>query len=255
MYEQLQQLLLDSSYTLAFTGAGISTLSGIRDFRGSDGIYRSTWNGMEVESILSTEVFASDPSIFYRWAREFVYNLDKFKPSIVHMTLALLEEKGYLAGVYTQNIDLLHQKAGSKHVWELHGSPAHHSCPRCQKTYTYEQVAPQVQSGAVPLCADCFIPMRPGIVLYGDPLDGKLLDQAYMDMSKAQLLLVLGSSLTVQPAASLPMATFYRGGKLVIINAQDTPLDRHAKIRLNDLGSTFEHLYHWAMALPPRITK
>ena len=126
--EQLEQMLRKSSHTVAFTGAGISTLSGIRDFRGKNGVYLEPWHGRPVEEILSLDCFLREPELFYGWAAEFLYRLDEFQPAAVHRALALLEQKGLLASIYTQNIDLLHQKAGSSRVYELHGSPARHHC-------------------------------------------------------------------------------------------------------------------------------
>ena len=122
--EQLEQMLRKSSHTVAFTGAGISTLSGIRDFRGKNGVYLEPWHGRPVEEILSLDCFLREPELFYGWAAEFLYRLDEFQPAAVHRALALLEQKGLLASIYTQNIDLLHQKAGSSRVYELHGTTA-----------------------------------------------------------------------------------------------------------------------------------
>jgi NAD-dependent deacetylase len=248
----LIELLEHSRHTVAFTGAGVSTLSGIPDFRGNQGLYRTQWNGMDVEDVLSTEWFERDPSLFYGWATEFVFTLDAIRPSIVHHVLAKMESKGYLEAIYTQNIDMLHQKAGSRAVWELHGSPLLSTCRGCGKTYQYDYCAPLVRAHQVPTCPQCSGILKPNIVFYGDPLDGVLLDQAYRDMARSDVLLVLGSSLTVQPAASLPMATYYHGGRMVIVNAQSTPLDRHARIKLDDLASTFGQLSEWIEAVPSR---
>ncbi len=245
MYEELKQLLRESRRTFAFTGAGISTLSGIRDFRGANGVYLQPWNGRQVEEILSLDCFLEDPNLFYRWAEEFIYRLDDFKPASVHRVLAKLEDAGMLAGVYTQNIDLLHQKAGSRKVWEVHGSPAHHHCLRCGREFGYAQIAPEVLAGKVPHCTECHGIIKPDIVFYGESLDEALLDQAFRDLERAELLLVLGSSLTVQPAAGLPLATRAGGGKIVIVNAQPTPLDRYAALRYDDLGSVFGELERW----------
>ena len=153
-------------------------------------------------------------------------------------------ESGLLRGVYTQNIDLLHQQAGSRHVYELHGSPARHHCLKCRKQFGYAEIAPLVLAGKVPRCG-CGGLVKPDIVFYGENLDEALLNQAFADMEKAELVLVLGSSLTVQPAASLPMAANYGGGKIVIVNAQPTPLDRYAALRYDDLQSVFEELENW----------
>lgn len=238
LYEELKQLLRESKHTIAFTGAGISTLSGIRDFRGKNGVYLEPWHGKPVEEILSLDCFLAEPELFYGWGKEFIYHLDDFHPAAVHRVLARLEEQGRLDSVYTQNIDLLHQKAGSRHVYELHGSPSQHRCLRCRKRFGYREIAPRVLAGEIPHCA-CSGLIKPDIVFYGEALDETLLDRAFREMGKAELLLVLGSSLTVQPAASLPMATWRGGGKIVIVNAQPTPLDRYATLRYNDLQTVF----------------
>ena len=244
MYEELKQLLRESRRTLAFTGAGISTLSGIRDFRGRNGVYLEPWHGRSVEEILSLDCFLAEPSLFYGWAAEFLYRLEEFRPAAVHRALAGLEQAGLLRGIYTQNIDLLHQKAGSRHVYELHGSPARHHCLKCRKLFGYAEIAPSVLAGKVPRCG-CGGLVKPDIVFYGENLDEALLGQAFDDMGKAELVLVLGSSLTVQPAASLPMAANCGGGKIVIVNAQPTPLDRYAALHYDDLQSVFEELETW----------
>ena len=245
MIDTLIRLIEQSHHIVVFTGAGVSTLSGIRDFRGTGGFYTASYQGLQVEDLLSLDLFSSDPSLFYQWAREFLYQLDNYTPSIVHTTLASMEEKGFIQGVYTQNIDLLHQKAGSRNVWEIHGSPATHTCQSCGATAVYDEVAPDVRSGSVPHCKTCGGVYKPDIIFYGEALDGKLLDRAYRDMANADLVLILGSSLVVQPAASLPMATYYHGGKIAIVNSQETPLDKYAKVRLFDLQETFTELAHY----------
>lgn len=249
MIEALKELLKNSKKTWVFTGAGVSTLSGIKDFRGSQGLYTSAWQGLAVEDILSLDFFLREPAIFYKWAKEFVYQLDSFAPSVVHTVLGKMEHKGIVEGVYTQNIDLLHQKGGSRFVGEIHGSPANHHCLQCGMLYSYSQIAPIVLSDAVPACTQCNGKIKPDIIFYGEQLNSNMLDRAYRDFGGADLLLILGSSLTVQPAASLPMATYYHGGKLVIVNAQETPLDRYAKFRLYDLKDTFNQLDDWVSNL------
>jgi len=251
MYEELKDLLKNSNYTLAFTGAGVSTLSGIRDFRGKNGVYMQPWHGKSVEEILSLDCFLSEPELFYAWAKEFLYRLEEFHPSAVHCALAALEQHGMLRGVYTQNIDLLHQAAGGKKVYEVHGSPAHHHCLKCGKAFGYEEIAPRVLADEVPHCS-CGGLIKPDIVFYGENLNEALLDQAFSEMGKAELLLVLGSSLTVQPAASLPVATKRGGGKIVIVNAQPTPLDRYAELRYDDLKAVFGDLGEWLKQQPVR---
>jgi NAD-dependent deacetylase len=240
--DKLISLMENSKKTLVFTGAGVSTLSGIRDFRGRGGFYTSDYEGLAVEDILSIDYFLRDPSIFYRWAGEFLYTLDDFEPSVVHTTLAKLEERGLIEAVYTQNIDLLHQKGGSKKVYEIHGSPANHHCLACKTAMSYAEVAPLVSKGELPHCPNCGKVVKPDVIFYGEGLDPQLLEQAAQDMAECDLIVVLGSSLTVQPAASFPMITHSNGGKIVIVNQQATPLDHYATLRYHDLGELFTDL-------------
>lgn len=252
MIDSLKTLIGKSRNIVVFTGAGVSTLSGIRDFRGPEGLYKNNWNGLSVEDILSIDYFMQDPSTFYSWAKGFVYQLENYQPNIVHIVLGRLAEKGYIRGVYTQNIDLLHQKGGVEHVWELHGSPSIHHCLSCGKSYAYSDIAPMVRTDRVPYCEVCRGIIKPDIIFYGEQLDHQLLNKAYQDMAEADLVIILGSSLTVQPAAGLPMAAYYHGGKLVIVNADETPLDRYASLRFFDLKDVFEKLSLWVEELTPR---
>jgi len=233
---RLAELIHRAQAIVAFTGAGVSTLAGIRDFRGKNGVYRQLWHGLQVEEILSLDCFQRRPELFYEWAREFVYCLDDFAPGAMHTALAHLEEIGKLPlGIYTQNIDLLHQKAGSRQVYEIHGSPARHHCLRCRHRQTYAEVAPEVMAGRVPRCPECGGVMKPDIVFYGENLDEALLERGFDTFAKADLALVMGSSLTVYPAAALPEAAARNGVKTVIINEQPTHLDDFAALRIESL--------------------
>ncbi len=234
----LATLIRESSYRIAFTGAGVSTLSGIRDFRGKNGLYTT----MNADRMFDIDLFFLDPSIYYDLARDFIYGLDEKKPSIVHVALAALEKKGYLDAVITQNIDLLHTKAGSSAVIEIHGSPSIHHCPSCGKTQTFAEIAPVAHSGTIPLCPDCGKAMKPDITFFGEALPEQAIARAIEESRKADLMIVLGSSLIVQPAAGLPERTLRAGGKLVLVNDQPTHLDDRATLRFSDLQKTFEAL-------------
>lgn len=239
---ELHDLLLSSTNTVAFTGAGVSTASGIRDFRGKNGLYHdSAFRGYAVEDIFSIELFERDPTIFYAWGRDFVYTMDGIRPCTVHNVLAKLEKLGLLTGVVTQNIDRLHTLAGSKRVWELHGSARLHHCRSCGREYGYDAVAPRVLAGELPRCA-CGGVLKPDIVFYGEALPECVVAEAVQACQQADLCLVLGSSLTVYPAASLPEEAYRCGGRLVIINDQPTPLDSRAILRLPDLTDAFTQL-------------
>ncbi len=237
--EQLIGLLESSSSAAAFTGAGVSTLSGIRDFRGSKGVYRDA----DGEKMFDRSWFDRDPSCYYRNARELIYQIHQKQPSLVHCVLADLEKRGMLpGGVITQNIDMLHEKAGSRKIMELHGTPAEHSCVDCSAVYSYEDILPVTSQGNVPRCRQCGGVVKPGIVFFGEELPQDQLSMAFHTAAKADLLLVLGSSLVVHPAASIPVHTLDNGGKIVIVNQMPTPLDDYAVLRFSNLESVFDKI-------------
>ncbi len=236
--EELYTLIQESRHCIAFTGAGVSTLSGIRDFRGKNGLYKTT----NAEKIFDIEVFREDPSYYYKATKDFIYRLEEKQPSVVHKILALLESQGLLKAVITQNIDLLHQKAGSREVIEIHGSPSIHRCPACDATMPFSDAAALVLADKLPLCPRCGAVLKPEITFFGENLPSPALRKARDQASCADLMLVLGSSLLVYPAASLPHYTLDSGGDIVIVNDMPTHLDRRAKLRYEDLGSLFDYL-------------
>jgi NAD-dependent deacetylase len=189
------------------------------------------------------EWFEKDPALFYRNAGPLVYTVHKKEPSAVHIVLAELERRGFLKAVITQNIDMLHQKAGSRRVIELHGSPKIHYCLRCSGVRVgYEEAAGIVKTGGMPRCPHCGQVLKPAIVFFGEalPLDARR--EAQTEAQDTDLLLVLGSSLTVYPAADIPHTVLRCGGKLAIVNETPTPLDGNAVFRGGDLGETFGEL-------------
>jgi NAD-dependent deacetylase len=232
--QKLKKLIKNSYYCIAFTGAGISTFSGIKDFRGKNGVYKQ--KDIDADKIFSLKYFLSDPSYYYNHARDFIYNLDEKSPGIVHKTLASLEKSGYVKTIITQNIDQLHQKAGSDNLIEIHGSPAEHYCMKCGKIYKYSQIAPLVKQKIVPFCELCRGIIKPRIIFFGEPLDENAIRKAFNEAAQADLMLILGSTLIVQPAASLPLYTLDHGGKIVIINDMPTPLDSRAALKYDDLA-------------------
>jgi len=241
-FSKLWLLIKESKSTTVFTGAGVSTMSGIPDFRGPHGVYNDPWQGMSVEEIISLPFFRKNPEIFYHWAKDVWYRLENYQPNVVHRVISQLEQRKFIKGIYTQNIDMLHQRAGSKNVYEIHGSPAVHHCTKCNKSYTYSEIAPIVVRGEVPKCKVCGGVIKPDIVLYGESLNSQLLEKAWDEFAHCNLCLVLGSSLTVQPAASLPVLALRGGGKVVIVNAQQTSLDASAELHFKDLKQVFEAL-------------
>jgi NAD-dependent deacetylase len=235
LYERIRA----ARHCVALTGAGVSTLSGIRDFRGKNGLY----NDMDAEKIFDIDYFTQDPSFYYRHAGSFIYNIDEKEPSIVHKTLGEWERRGFLKALITQNIDLLHQKGGSKRVIEIHGSPQIHYCLRCAGIrMPFEEAAAVVRSGGMPVCPRCGGVLKPAITFFGESLPAEALRDAGDEAQKADLMLILGTSLTVYPAASLPDYTLRNGGRIVIVNNMPTPLDGRAVQRFDDLGRVFEGL-------------
>jgi NAD-dependent deacetylase len=232
-------LIKEAGHMAALTGAGVSTLSGIRDFRGKNGLY----NDMDAEKIFDIGYFSKDPSFYYSHAKDFIYNIDEKDPSVVHTTLGELEKRGYLKALITQNIDLLHQKGGSKNVIEIHGSPKIHYCMRCPGIrMSFEEAAAIVRSGGMPKCPKCGGVLKPAITFFGESLPADALRQAVSESQKADLMLVLGTSLTVYPAASMPEYILRNGGKIVIVNNMPTPMDRYAYMLFDDLEQVFEEL-------------
>jgi len=236
---ELFNLIRQAKHMVALTGAGVSTLSGIRDFRGKNGLYKE----MDAEKIFDINYFMQDPAFYYSQAGSFIYNIDEKEASIVHLVLGELEQRGFLKALITQNIDLLHQKGGSKNVIEIHGSPRIHYCLRCAGVrMDFEQAAALVRAGELPKCPKCGGVLKPAITFFGESLPADALREAVSESQKADLMLVLGTSLTVYPAASMPDYTLRSGGKIVIVNNMPTPLDQRAVLHFDDLGGVFEEL-------------
>jgi len=222
----------------AFTGAGVSTFSGIPDFRGQNGLYTK----LDADRIFDYYQFLEEPEYFYSQSKEFLYDEKKIKPSLIHKELARLEKKGIIKAVITQNIDMLHKKAGSINVMEIHGSPEIHSCMNCHKKYSYSEVIKKLKDSDIPECDECSGTLKPEITFYGEQLPVNAFESAAAACRKSDLLLVLGSSLLVYPAASLPMNTVNSGGRLVIINNMPTPLDDYACLLFPDLEEVFSYI-------------
>lgn len=236
----LARLVREARHCVALTGAGISTLSGIPDFRGPQGLYRRT--DIDADKLFDLHYFLHDPSYYYRHARDFLYNLDDKEPNPIHTTLALMERLGLLRAVITQNIDLLHHKAGSRRVLELHGSPLRHRCLQCGREYPFNDIVRAVRANHTPRCDACGGIVKPDIVFFGEALPADVLEDAENEAARADLMLVLGSSLTVYPAAALPEVTLHCGGRLAVVNASPTHLDNAAAWRGDDLTEAFTAL-------------
>jgi len=235
-YSELFEKIKSSKHCTALTGAGVSTLSGIRDFRGKNGLY----NDLDAEKIFDIDYFEEDPSFYYKASQSLIYNIDEKSPSVVHLVLAELEKRGFLKALITQNIDLLHTKAGSAKVIEIHGSPKTHYCLRCAGVrMSFDEAAAIVRSGGLPKCPKCGRVLKPAITFFGESLPIDALREATEEAQKSDLMLVLGTSLTVYPAASMPQYTLSRGGEIVIVNNMPTPLDGRAVLHYDDLEEIF----------------
>lgn len=233
--ETLKQWVSESNRIVFFGGAGVSTESGIPDFRSVDGLYRQKFE-YPPEVIISHSFYERKPEYFFNFYREKMMPLG-FEPNITHKVLARWEQEGILSAVVTQNIDGLHQKAGSKRVYELHGSVLRNYCVRCGKFHSAEFVKNAI---GVPHC-DCGGIVKPDVVLYEEGLDEDTIERAVAAIANADLLIVAGTSLTVYPAAGL--INFYRGQRLVLINRDETDFDYRANLVFHDsLGAIFSQL-------------
>ncbi len=224
--EQLKQWIRESDNIVFFGGAGVSTESGIPDFRSVDGLYNQQYD-YPPETIISHTFYRRNPEEFYRFYKNKML-FPNAKPNAAHLALARLEEQGKLRAVITQNIDGLHQMAGSREVLELHGSVHRNYCTRCGQFYDLDYIT---NSEGVPRCT-CGGTVKPDVVLYEEGLDDTVLRRSIENISKADLLIVGGTSLAVYPAAGL--IDYYRGKKLVLINRSATPRDSQADLIIND---------------------
>ena len=228
----LAQMLRRARRAVFFGGAGVSTESGIPDFRSTDGLYNQQWR-YPPETILSHEFFLRRTDEFYEFYRKKMLFPDA-RPNPAHLALAELEKRGILSAIVTQNIDGLHQKAGSRHVIELHGTVLRNFCTRCRKTV--DGIEPILNSVGVPRCA-CGGVLKPQVVLYGESLPMDAIEDAVASIARADLLIIGGTSLAVYPAAGFVQD--YRG-PLVIINRSPTPMDRRADLLIDaPIGQTF----------------
>ena len=233
--QPLKQWIEESNNIVFFGGAGVSTESGIPDFRSTDGLYNQSF-AYPPERIISHSFFLSDPEYFFRFYKEKMMPLD-FAPNITHLKLAELEAAGKVSAVITQNIDGLHQKAGSQNVLELHGSILRNWCMDCGKFHDASYVK---NAAGIPRCS-CGGIVKPDVVLYEERLDDDVYIRSMDHIRNADMLIVAGTSLTVYPAAGL--ISYYRGDKLVLINRDETPFDDMADLVLHkSLGEVFGQL-------------
>lgn len=234
--DKFVDMVQHSDNIVFFGGAGVSTESGIPDFRSVDGLYNQKYK-YPPETILSHSFYVSQPEEFYRFYRDKMLCLDA-QPNAAHIKLAELEQAGKLKAIVTQNIDGLHQKAGSKNVLELHGSVHRNFCQRCHKFFDAEYM---LHSEGVPKCDACGGPIKPDVVLYEEGLDNDVIEQSLYYISHADMLIIGGTSLVVYPAAGL--VRYYGGHKLVLINKSATDMDKSADLVINEpIGEVFRRI-------------
>jgi len=226
--EQAIDLIRKANHIVAFSGAGISTEAGIPDFRGPGGL----WEDTALMKQLSLSGFKRNPESFYQANVKLFSEIRSAKPTLAHKLIVRLEELGKVEAVITQNIDGLHSAAGSKRVYELHGTYHTGHCTKCHAKFVMESFYSEIQSGRlkVPLCLDCGALIKPDVVLFEDPLPEDAWQGAVDAATECDLMLVLGSSLVVYPAAEIPMIAISNGAPVVIINLENTPYDNFARV-------------------------
>lgn len=234
---ELKKIIGRSRRIVFFGGAGVSTASGIPDFRSEDGLYSKKYHGLPAEEILSAAYFALHTKEFFDFHREFMVHPEA-RPAAVHRYLYELEKQDKLRGIVTQNIDGLHKMAGNKRVYELHGSVFDNYCIDCETDHPLEAI---MQTDGIPRCDRCGGIIRPGVVLYGEAPDRYTMIGAEREITGADCLIVAGTSLNVEPAASL--IDFFSGRDLVVINKEATPVDERATLLIrSDIDKAFREL-------------
>ncbi len=234
--KKLKEMVKESDYIVFFGGAGVSTESGIPDFRSTDGLYHQQYK-YPPETILSHTFYESKPEEFFRFYRAKLL-APHAKPNAAHVKLAELERQGKLKAVVTQNIDGLHQAAGSREVMELHGSVHRNYCENCGKFYDLDFM---LHAEGVPRCASCGGRVKPDVVLYEEGLDVETMERAIRYISEADMLVIGGTSLNVYPAAGL--IRYYRGDRLVLINKAAVAADLNADLVITDpIGETLAQI-------------
>jgi NAD-dependent deacetylase len=226
---RLAELIRECRPCVVLTGAGVSTESGIPDFRSRQGIW-AQYDPMEYATI---EAFRRDPVKVWDFYGKRLDVLKQAQPNAAHLTLAELERAGYIHAVVTQNVDRLHELAGSREVVEVHGSIRTSSCLECGETATFDEVVRQLEDAPAPVCPGCGAVLKPGVVMFGELLPADAIERATVLARSTRLLLVVGSSLAVYPVAALPEDTLQAGGMLAIVNAEPTPYDGRAALAIH----------------------
>jgi len=226
---QIATMILAANRTIAFTGAGISTDSGIPDFRSPES---GLWEDQDVFQVGSIFGFKQNPAAFYNWVHPLAKTTLSAKPNPAHIALAELEDVGLISGVITQNIDMLHTRAGSKTIYELHGHLRESTCINCFTVFDAKPILEKfIEDGEVPRCSNCIDGvLKPNVILFGEQLPFQVLQDAQQAARYCDLMLIIGSSLAVAPASDLPLLAKQNGAKLVILNLEPTELDHYADI-------------------------
>jgi NAD-dependent deacetylase len=226
--QQAVQILQEASHVAALTGAGISTPSGIPDFRGTN---HSLWDEVDPMTVASIYAFRKNPKIFYNWVHPLLDLILNASPNPAHQALVHLEKYGPLKAIITQNIDMLHTRAGSQNVLEVHGHLREATCLHCFTSQQAENFLPHfLATKEIPLCPHCGGVLKPNVILFGEVLPVRVLNEAQRQARLCDVLLVAGSSLAVAPAGDLPLLALATGAKLIIINKEITPLDEMADV-------------------------
>ncbi len=238
------ELLAKSRHAVVLTGAGLSTPSGIPDFR-SEGT--GLWSRDEPLEVASLSTFRTAPEQFFRWFHPLASQIFNAHPNPAHYVIANLEQKGRIQAVITQNIDMLHQKAGSQRVIEMHGTLRTLSCTQCYRQQGYQAYLPAfIESGTIPHCPACDAILKPDVILFGEQLPQKAWFEAQREARNCDLMVVVGSSLEVLPVAGLPMQAIDRGAHLIIINNSDTYLNVRADVVLReDVAAVLPAIAEW----------
>lgn len=229
---QAAKLIREAEYAVVLTGAGISTPSGIPDFRSAGSGLWTRYDPMEVASLTA---FRHHPEKFFGWLRGLALNMTEAKPNAAHIALAELEQAGAIQTVITQNIDTLHQQAGSKHVLEVHGSMSTLTCTSCYQQYDSDEfIRPYLETGAMPRCPNCGNVLKPDVVLFEEQLPFRTWLQAQKETKACDLMLVCGSSLEVTPVANLPYQALENDARLIIVNSTPTYIDQRSDVVLRE---------------------
>ena len=235
VYNAISRDILKSQHVIAFTGAGISSESGIPTYRGAGGL----WTKYDPNRYANIHYFKEDPSYYWSFFRDVRYPmLNTEVPNKEHLALAEMEQMGHMQTVITQNIDGLHQEAGSTSVIELHGTTHIITCMNCAEEYPMEAVIPILDKQIPPLCQECQGVLRPAVIFFGESLNPDVIGRAYEEADCCDFLIVVGSSLVVYPAADLPVTAKQRGAGLVIINKDPTPMDQLADYVIHEEAGT-----------------